>query len=323
MESFGHLSEIIQNDNKKFLTKTETIYDMIRVRIKVEITSMSRYDRKDQAVGCFEKFEVNLHLMEEQPKTFILYEPYRKMQPMQFIDTNIIGGKLLDLKKEVYFLSFDKSNPKIRPKMILKKIKYLPGVESYQVGQAVAFDEPLSEDKILELLPKIDVIVPPTWLVTEGNIRLGGGKFNWTNFIEKVKSSRKTNSKTQKVHIFALIFDVQAMQEDLPEKEKLITVDQVFCANDIYYPPTEENKNDNQKEGWANPLSGPIPGMSGPSAGGGGGMPDPNMLAGLGGNGPSLEEMEAMLMGMGSVRPSLRQCPTEAEGYSQNPTGGH
>ena len=303
---FGHLSDTLANDNKNLLMTPEVVHDMMRVRVKVEITSMSRYDRKDQSLGCFEKFLLQYFLIpEHEPKTVVMYEPFLKSKPMQFIDTHIMAGKILEKgagSVDVYFLSFVGKTEEMR----LNKCSLV--ATPYQAGQSVNLTPVEDADEVEKIVP--DVVFPPTWIVNKAQVRLGGGKYRWTNYIRKIK---KINDKLK---VFGLIFDVQSMEEDLPDQEKMLKLDDVFCANEIYYPPTEDNKHDEDRSAWSGAFGGGIPGMMGPR--GMGSMPGMGAaMAGRGGM-QEMDEMERMLEGMGAAPPNLRQCPTNAPNFPSN-----
>ena len=247
---FSHLGAQIQNDNNHLTMTDKKIHDMIKVRVKVEISSMSRNDKKIQAVKCYDEMNKNFILnkvsekldKETSPKlVFILYEPYNKLKPQAFIDTNVIAGNLLvNDEHECYFLAYDSEN------LPVVSIPRLQDPTKYSAGQALIIEKKLDSEESKKLLENLkpDAIIPPTWIMNEKNVRLGGDRGNWTKLVNYYR-----NNKNHTTSCICLVFDVQNMQDDFPDiDKKLLTADYVFTGAEVYYPATEENKHTH--EAW-------------------------------------------------------------------------
>ena len=202
--------------------------EMLRVRTKVEITSMSKMDRRNQTKKCFDDFKSEYLNSHPNVKTIVMYPPTKRMHaPVQFADSHYISYHLNQLGKEVWFLSHNQD-----------------GSRNWWQPLEWRLSETMSEQypticKISDVTKtgpnKIDTVICPTWLYDRNNkTRLGGGRGNWKKLVE---------SQNPKPDTICLYFNVQAQAYFDNFRNELMIMDYAFEGEAVFIPPSEADKN--------------------------------------------------------------------------------
>jgi len=192
---------------------------------------MTKLDRKAQTIESFNSFKkdyLDTHL--ETSTTIVMYPPTkRQFQPVQFVDPHYISFQLKELGKDIWFLSHNQDGTRNWYQPLEWKMTGKVGDKPYPMVSK--FSEISGKGP-----EKIDVCICPTFLYDRNNkTRIGGGGGNWKQLVEEQKCS--------KTDAICLFFNVQVTAYNENFRNQLMVMDYAYEGQEIYIPPTEQDKN--------------------------------------------------------------------------------